>query len=121
VAKSVLVVEDQWDNLEIMRVILRSASIPMIEALDGPSGMLKFEENRPDLIILDVQIPGIDGFEVTRRIRATQRGASTPIFIVTSFAFLHYKDEAYAAGCNEYFSKPFNPRVMLAKIRQYLE
>jgi len=117
-SKSVLVVEDQADNLEIMRVILRSAGIPMIEAYDGPSSLAKISAHRPDLVVLDVQIPGIDGFEVTRRVRATE--PRLPIFIVTSFAFLEYRAEAFAAGCNEYFSKPFNPRLMLTKIKQYL-
>jgi two-component system cell cycle response regulator DivK len=117
--KSVLVVEDQADNLEIMRVILRNAGILMIEAHDGLSSLVKFEEHKPDLVVLDVQIPGIDGFEVARWVRKAQ--PSLPIFIVTSFAFLEYRKRAFDVGCNEYFSKPFSPRLMLTKIKQYLD
>jgi two-component system cell cycle response regulator DivK len=74
----------------------------------------------PDLILMDIQLPGLDGYEVTRRIKAKQELSHIPIIAVTSYALSGDDVKAFAAGCDGYVSKPFSPRALLAKIREFL-
>ena len=119
-SKRVLVVEDQEDNRQILRDLLASADIDMIEAGDGPAGLAAAASERPDLILMDIQLPGLDGYEVTRRIRADPALRAIPIIAVTSYALSGDEDKARAAGCDAYVTKPYSPRQLLAKIREFL-
>jgi len=119
-SKRVLVVEDQEDNRQILRDLLASAGLEMIEAGDGPAGLAAAGSERPDLILMDIQLPGMDGYEVTRRIKADPTLRAIPIIAVTSYALSGDEDKARAAGCDAYVTKPFSPRQLLAKIREYL-
>jgi two-component system, cell cycle response regulator DivK len=119
-SKRVLVVEDQEDNRQILRDLLGSADIEMIEACDGPAGLAAAASERPDLILMDIQLPGLDGYEVTRRIKADPALRAIPIIAVTSYALSGDEDKARAAGCDAYVTKPYSPRQLLAKIREYL-
>jgi two-component system cell cycle response regulator DivK len=119
-SKRVLVVEDQEDNRQILRDLLASAGLDMIEAEDGPAGLAAANSARPDLILMDIQLPGLDGYEVTRRIKANPALAHIPIIAVTSYALSGDDDKAHAAGCDAYVTKPYSPRQLLAKIREYL-
>jgi two-component system cell cycle response regulator DivK len=119
-SKRVLVVEDQEDNRQILRDLLESAGIDMIEAADGPAGLVAAASERPDLILMDIQLPGLDGYEVTRRIKADPALRAIPIIAVTSYALSGDEDKARAAGCDAYVTKPYSPRQLLAKIREYL-
>ena len=116
----ILVVEDQEDNRRIMRDLLTSAGYEIIEALSGEEGVAAAETHRPDLILMDIQLPGLDGYEATRQIKAKPDLEHIPIIVVTSYALSGDDVKAFEAGCNAYVSKPFSPRELLAKIREYL-
>jgi two-component system cell cycle response regulator DivK len=119
-AKRILVVEDQEDNRQILRDLLDSAGFEMIEAQDGEQALVKVSEYRPDLILMDIQLPLLDGYEATRRIKADPELRAIPIIVVTSYALSGDEGKARAAGCDAYVTKPYSPRQLLAKIREYL-
>ncbi|MEK7879200.1 MAG: response regulator [candidate division NC10 bacterium] len=119
-SKRILVIEDQEDNRRILRDLLASASYEMIEAVTGEDGVALAETHRPDLILMDIQLPGLDGYEATRRIKANPELRQIPIIAVTSYALSGDEAKARAAGCDGYVTKPFSPRQLLAKIREYL-
>ena len=119
-SKLILVVEDQEDNRRIMRDLLSSAGYEVIEAVTGEDGVTAAEMHRPDLILMDIQLPGLDGYEATRQIKANPDLHHIPIIVVTSYALSGDDVKAFEAGCNEYVSKPFSPRELLAKIREHL-
>jgi two-component system cell cycle response regulator DivK len=118
--KRILVVEDQEDNMQILRDLLSSAGYEMIEAQDGEAAVRVAVSDRPDLILMDIQLPLLDGYEATRRIRADPAMRAIPIIVVTSYALSGDEAKARAAGCDGYVSKPYSPRQLLAKIREYL-
>jgi two-component system cell cycle response regulator DivK len=119
-SKRILVVEDQEDNREILRALLESVGHEMIEALDGESAIAKAIKHRPDLILMDIQLPIMDGYEATRRIKANVELRSIPIIVVTSYALSGDDEKARAAGCDAYVTKPYSPRELLAKISEFL-
>jgi two-component system cell cycle response regulator DivK len=118
--KRILIIEDQEDNRVIMRDLLSSAGYALIEAVDGEEGVKLACSERPDLILMDIQLPVLDGYEATRRIRAVAELKSTPIIAVTSYALSGDEAKTRAAGCNSYVAKPFSPRELLAMVRRYL-
>ena len=118
--KRILVIEDTEDNRQIIGDLLNSAGYELIEALDGLEGVAAAEREHPDLILMDIQLPGIDGYEATRRIRAVLALAAVPIIAVTSYALSGDEAKTRAAGCDGYVAKPFSPRQLLAKIREFL-
>jgi two-component system cell cycle response regulator DivK len=119
-SKQILVVEDQEDNRRILRDLLTSAGYEMVEAVTGKEGVAMAQTHRPDLILMDIQLPEIDGYEATRRIKADPALQPIPIIAVTSYALSGDDATAYEAGCNDYVTKPFSPRQLLAKIRELL-
>jgi two-component system cell cycle response regulator DivK len=118
--KRILVVEDQEDNRQILRDLLGSAGYELTEAENGEEAIAAVANGRPDLILMDIQLPVMDGYEATRRIRTNPDLKSVPIIAVTSYALTGDEDKAIAAGCNGYVSKPYSPRDLLAKVRSYL-
>ena len=120
-SKRILIVEDQEDARRIVRDLLAVSDYELVEATTGEEGLALAERERPDLILMDIQLPGLDGYEVTRRIKANPALNHIPIIAVTSYALSGDEQKAYAAGCNGYVTKPFSPRVLLAKIREYLK
>ena len=118
--KRILVIEDTLDNREIMRDLLTSAGYEILEAVDGAAGVAAAAKERPDLILMDIQLPVFDGFEATRRIRAMPETAQIPIIAVTSYALGGDEAKTREAGCNGYVAKPFSPRLLLAKVREFL-
>jgi len=118
--KRILVIEDQEDNRQILQDLLTSADFEVIEAVDGEAGLAAAAAHRPDLILMDIQLPIVDGYEATRRIKANPSLRAIPIIVITSYALSGDDDKARAAGCDAYFSKPFSPRQLLAKVREYL-
>ena len=118
--KRILIVEDQEDNRAIMRDLLNTAGYKLIEAVDGEEGVRLAQSEHPDLILMDIQLPILDGYEATRRIRALAELKSIPIIAVTSYALSGDEAKALAAGCDSYVAKPFSPRELLAKVREFL-
>ncbi len=118
--KRILVVEDQEDNRRILRDLLTSVGYEIIEATTGEEGVAMAETGGPDLILMDIQLPGIDGYEATRRVRAHPALRQIPIIAVTSYALSGDDVKAIEAGCTDYVPKPFSPRSLLAKVRGYL-
>jgi two-component system cell cycle response regulator DivK len=116
----ILLIEDHEDNRRIVRDLLTSVGYELVEATSGEDGVAMVESHAPDLILMDIQLPGIDGYEATRRIKANPAFQHIPIIAVTSYALSGDDLKAQAAGCDDYVTKPFSPRVLLAKIRQYL-
>jgi len=103
-----------------MRDLLNTAGYRLIEAVDGEEGVKLAQSERPDLILMDIQLPILDGYEATRRIRASVELKSIPIIAVTSYALSGDDAKARAAGCDSYVAKPFSPRELLAKVREFL-
>jgi len=114
------VIEDQEDNRRIVRDLLTSVGYELIEAVSSEEGVSLAERERPDLILMDIQLPGLDGYEATRRIKANPALGQIPIIAVTSYALSGDDVKARAAGCDDYVTKPFSPRALLAKVREYL-
>ena len=116
----ILVIEDQEDNRIILRDLLTSADFEVIEALNGQEGVDMAEAERPDLILMDIQLPILDGYEATRRIKDTPALQAIPVIAVTSYALSGDEAKAMAAGCDGYITKPFSPRLLLEKVREFL-
>jgi two-component system cell cycle response regulator DivK len=119
-SQRILAVDDQEDNRRILRDLLTAAGYQVIEATTGEEAVAKAEAEVPDLILMDIQLPGIDGYEATRRIKAIPRLRAIPLIVVTSYALSGDEAKAVAAGADGYVSKPFSPRALLAKVREQL-
>lgn len=116
----ILVIEDNDDNREILRDLLTSVGYGIIEATTGHRGVCAAVTHGPALILMDLQLPDIDGYEATRRIKAHPALAHIPIIAVTAYALSGDDVKARHAGCDAYVAKPFDPRTLLAIIRTYL-
>ena len=119
--KTILVVEDQEDNRQILRDLLASSGFLMIEAHDGEQALAMARSQRPDLILMDIQLPVVDGYEATRSIKRDPELKHIPVIAVTSYALSGDEERAREAGCDAYVAKPYSTRHLLAKIGQYLE
>jgi two-component system cell cycle response regulator DivK len=120
-SKRVLVVEDQEDNRTILRDLLGSAGFQVLEAVNGVEGIEAAAREQPDLILMDIQMPEMDGYEATRRIKAEPTTAAIPVIVVTSYALSGDEEKAKAAGSDGYVTKPFSPRALLATVRAWIE
>jgi two-component system cell cycle response regulator DivK len=117
---SILVIEDYCDTRELLAGMLRYKGFHVIEAEDGLEGLLKASANCPDLIILDLALPEMDGVEAARRIHAQPKLSHTPIFVISAFVTKEVEQDVRAAGCVEIFPKPFDVDVLLEKINARL-
>ncbi len=120
-SKRILIIEDQEDNRRIMTDMLNAAGFEVIEAVNGEDGVSMAESHVPDLILMDIQLPRIDGYEATRRIKAQPALGAIPIIAVTSYALSGDDKKAFEAGCDAYLAKPFSPRELLAKVREFVQ
>ena len=118
--KTILYVEDNELNRKIVRDLLKRTSYTLVEAFDGEAGVAKAIEMKPDLILMDIQLPKISGMEAMRRIRADASMAETPIVAITSFALSGDEQKAKAAGATAYLAKPYSPLDLLGLIRKLL-
>jgi two-component system cell cycle response regulator DivK len=118
--KRILVVEDQEDLRGVLRDLFTSSGYTVIEAVDGAAGVARAKSDRPDIILMDIQMPIIDGYDATRQIKADPNLASIPIVAVSSFAMKGDEEKARAAGCDEYVTKPYSPIQLLRMVRGYL-
>jgi len=119
-SKRILAIEDHEENRRLLRDLLTSVGYEMIEAITGEEGLTLAATHLPDLILMDIQLPGLDGYEVTRRLKANPALRHIPVIAVTSYALSGDEVKALEAGCDAYVTKPFDPVELLAKIREYL-
>jgi CheY-like chemotaxis protein len=117
----ILVVEDNAANLLLMEAVLRRASFRVSRAESGDTALTQVRAERPDLILMDVQLPGEDGLSVTRRLKADPATASIPVVALTAYAMAEDKERALAAGCDAYMTKPVDTRTLAEQIREVLE
>jgi two-component system cell cycle response regulator DivK len=119
--KRILVVEDQEDLRGVLPDLFTGSGYTVIEAGDGEAGVAKAKSDRPDLVLMDIQMPVIDGYEATRRIKTDPALNPIPIVVVSSFAMKGDEDKAREAGCDPYVTKPYSPMQLLRVVKQYLE
>ena len=118
-SKRILLVEDEEDNMQILRDLL-TTEFELDEAENGEQALAAVARHRPDLILMDIQLPIMDGYEATRRLKADPVLRSIPIIAITSYALGEDEKRARAAGCDDFVAKPYSPRQLLAKVREYL-
>ena len=119
-AKTILYVEDNEMNRKIVRDLLKRTKYTLVEAHDGEAGVAKALEIRPNLILMDIQLPKISGLDATRQLRAAEATAKTPIIAITSFALSGDDQRAKDAGATAYLAKPYSPFDLLNLIRKLL-
>jgi two-component system, cell cycle response regulator DivK len=119
-SKRILVVEDQDDLRGVLRDLLTGSGYTVDEAADGQAGIAKAKSDRPDLILMDIQLPVMDGYEATRQIKSDPNLARIPIIAVSSFAMKGDEEKARGAGCDHYVTKPYSPLQLLRIIRGFL-
>jgi len=117
---TILVIEDNENNLYLVRFILEKFGHQVITALDGEVGIRLATESLPDLILLDIQLPGLDGYAVAGKLRACPELSHIPIVAVTSYAMPGDKERILRAGCDGYIEKPINPWTFIQEISSFL-
>lgn len=118
--KKVLVIEDNENNLYLMRCILAKLGLVVLEARDGKAGVDQAKKDQPDLILMDIQLPVLDGYAATRLIREDPALGETPIIAVTSYAMVGDKEKAMEAGCTAHIEKPINPESFIEVVKRYI-
>lgn len=118
--RKILIVEDNPANLKMIKLIIEHIDCDIISALDGEEAMDLAIKEKPDLIMMDIQLPKMDGLEVTKRLRKMEEFTTTPIIAVTAFAMEKDELAGLSAGCNEYIAKPFSPTKLLEILHKYL-
>ena len=116
----ILVVEDNPINIQVVESFVERAGYEVLIAEDGATALAMVQSAAPDLILMDLQLPGIDGFEVTRRLKADPATRTIPIIAVTAYAMVGDEARARAAGCDDYITKPINRLVLLEVIARHL-
>ncbi len=118
--KRILVVEDNETNMYLISFILKKNNHEVIEARNGEEGVKLAIKEKPDLIIMDIQLPGIDGIEATKRIKESEKAGEIPIIAFTSYAMTGDREKTLNAGCTGYIEKPINPETFMADIEKHL-
>jgi CheY-like chemotaxis protein len=117
--KKILYIEDNEQNLYLVRFILEKHGYEVHAAMDGQEGIDRAATILPDLILLDIQLPLMDGYAVARQLRTNPDLAATPIVAVTSYAMAGDRDKALGAGCTGYIEKPINPDTFMQQVEQH--
>jgi two-component system, cell cycle response regulator DivK len=118
--RKVLVIEDNEQNLYLVRFLLEGGGYEIVPASDGPRGIEEARQVEPALVLLDIQLPGMDGYAVALELRRIPALAGTPIVAVTSYAMVGDRERCLAAGCTGYIEKPINPEIFLDQVEAYL-
>ena len=118
--RKILYVEDNEYNRKIVRQLLRRSSCRLIEAADGEAGVALAQQDLPDLILMDVQLPKMSGLDATRRLKADALTSHIPIIVITSYALSGDREKAMQAGASSYLAKPYSPSELLAMVKQFL-
>ena len=116
----VLHVEDNPSNRKVVQHILRPLDLALVETEDGESGLRQAGDERPDLILLDMHLPGVSGYEVAQRLKEDEQTRHIPVIAVTSDAMAADEARARQAGCDDYVAKPYRPHQLLEAIRRHL-
>lgn len=119
--RTVLIVEDNEDNRIVYSTILRHHGFRVSEALDGEEGMAKARRELPDLILMDISIPVIDGWEVTRQLKGEEATRHIPVIALTAHAMPGDRERALDVGCDGYLAKPCEPRAVLAEVNRLID
>ena len=119
--QTILVVEDNPKNLKLIKAVLEFSGFEVIEALSGEEGVRLAAEASPDLILMDLQLPGIDGAEALRQIRSTTVGPGVPVVAVTAFAMSDDRERAFASGFDGYVEKPISAVGLPHQVRDFIE
>jgi CheY-like chemotaxis protein len=118
--KTALIIEDNEDNMRLITLLLEKSSYSTLQAFTGMQGYETALREKPDFIILDIQLPDIEGTEVLRRIRASEIGTSIPVIAMTSYAMSGDREKLLAAGCDGYIEKPIDPERVITQIRRVI-
>jgi len=118
--KKVLIIEDNEKNLYLLRFLIENLGHQVIDARDGKSGVNIAINEKPDVILMDIQLPVMDGYEATRQIRSKGELKDIPIIAITSYAMVGDREKTLNAGCTDYVEKPIQPETFLQKIKVYL-
>lgn len=117
----VLIVEDNEANRYLVRFILEKAGHEIFEAINGEEGVELAKKEKPDMILMDIQLPGIDGYEATKRIRKSDVDGDVPIIALTSYAMTGDREKALKAGCTGYIEKPINPETFIDDLEKHMK
>ena len=118
---NILIIEDNEQNIYLMTFLLEKNGYRIMQARDGLEGIALARRSKPDLILLDIQLPGMDGYAVAHELRQNGELGDVPIVSVTSYAMSGDRERSLAAGCTGYIEKPINPETFAAEIQQYLQ
>lgn len=118
--KRILHIEDNPSNRKAVRHILKRTDYELLEAVNGEEGLARARADLPDLILLDIQLPKLSGYDVAKELRADDRTRAIPIIAVTSYALSGDEPRAFESGCDDYVSKPYRPKVLLEHVSRYL-
>ncbi len=118
--KRILVVEDNEDNMYLITVLLQKSGFAILEARDGAEGVELAVKEKPDLILMDIGLPVLDGYEATKRIKANKETKDIPVIALTSYAMAGDREKCLDSGCVGYITKPINPETFVAEMEKYL-
>lgn len=118
--RKILIVEDDVQSIYMLTFLLESNNYEVFQSNNGADGILKAKMHHPDAIILDIQLPEMDGYKVTRELRATEEVKNIPIIVVTSFAMIGDRNKALEAGATGYIEKPINPDTFISQMEAYI-
>ena len=118
--RRILLIEDNEQNRYLVAFILKASGWEVVHAVDGPSGLALAAESEPALILLDIHLPGMDGYEVARALRADPRLEAVPVIAVTSYAMAGDRERCLEAGCNGYLEKPIDPQAFAAQVEAFV-
>lgn len=119
--KRALVIEDNHDNLRLITYALKRGGYEVVSAETGEAGVELASRQKPSFVVVDINLPGIDGIEVTRRIRQSEICRTVPIIAITSHAMFGDREKIIASGCNGYFEKPIDPLTIMDKIQEIID
>ncbi len=117
----ILYIEDNYDNRKLVSRVLQSEGYTVCGVEDGPAGLAFVQKKLPDLILIDLQLPGIDGYDVTRKLRQLDGLKKIPIVALSAYVLQEDKDRCFAAGCNGFINKPIDVDLITKEIETYLD
>ncbi len=120
-SQSILLIEDNEQNRYLATFLLKQSGFKVTQAFDGLTGVELARKILPDLILLDIQLPGMDGYAVASELRAIEYFKTTPIIAVTSYAMVGDREKSLSAGCSGYIEKPINPETFVAEIKNFFQ